>query len=80
MAERMTLVCDRNARGGHPCPNEGSRYTVTMADGTTWTTDLCETHSAPLEEVRGYGARARRSSSAGKRKTFKRTEVKLPSP
>ena len=79
MAEHMTLVCDRNARGGHPCPNEGSRYVVTMADGTTWTTDLCETHATPLEDVRGYGARQRRQTGT-KRKTFKRTEVKIPTP
>lgn len=80
MAERMTLVCDRNARGGHPCPNEGNRYVVTMADGTSWTTDLCEQHAGPLEEVRSYGARQRRQAT-GKRKTFKRTEVKIkPTP
>lgn len=79
MAERMTLVCDRNARGGHPCPNEGQRYVVTMADGTTWQTDLCDAHSGPLEEVRSYGTRQRRSSTT-KRKTFKRTEVKIPTP
>ena len=30
MAERLTLVCDRRGRGGHPCPNEANTYTVRM--------------------------------------------------
>jgi hypothetical protein len=25
MAERLTLVCDRRGRGGHPCPNEARK-------------------------------------------------------
>lgn len=75
MAERLTLVCDRKARGGHACPNEAETYTVAMPDGTTWRADLCEQHAAPLLEVRDYGSRQKRQYAKPARKTFRKTEV-----
>lgn len=74
MAERLTLVCDKRGRGGHPCPNEARTYTVRMPDGTSWRTDLCDIHAADLEQVREYGARDRAKRATG-RKTFKRTAI-----
>ena len=79
MAERLTLVFDRKARGGHPCPGDADTYLVTMPDGQVWRTDLCEAHSGPLEEVRTYGARQKRAYAKPARKTFRKTEI-APTP